>query len=392
MIFSPQQKGPKTRSSTGTLVKSTHMKVRVSPDKSLQVIETDATSPGNATKPFVIAEPLSKTPPPAPLTNNLVPSLPTSNLCSQIVSVDSSPTHTTSASFVPRHMHFNQSNQPHEQAADFALLTKRIDVLESDVHYQSMYNLLQNDKIKQLEKRIVNLEGELMKVNARFSVRDHIIEALKGEIHRLQQYTRRYSVVVAGIEKEKDETPESLREEVLKLVADVDSTSKEADIDKFHRNGRVYNGNEQEIIVRFRSHAAKEAFYRARKTLPPSRRGVKIRPSLSLNQKNLLRDAQSLVEEYCLNDETVNPVEYVFANIHGEIQAKMKKKFRGSPFISFNSLKELTWRLQEAQAVKEANDVFHEASSRYDIHSRTFNQSPVGETEDTNDDMGFGNM
>ena len=231
-----------------------------------------------------------------------------------------------------------------------------------------------------------------MQVNARFSVRDHVVEALKGEINRLQQYTRRYSVVVAGIEKKKDETPESLREEVLKLVADVDSTSKEADIDKFHRNGRVHNGNEQEIIVRFKSHAAKEAFYRARKTLPPSRRGIKIRPSLSPNQKNLLRDAQSLVEEFSLNEETVNPVEYVFANIHGEIQAKMKKNFRGSPFLFFNSVKELTCRLQEAQAVKETNDFFHEVSSRYDVHSgHSGRPNQLPESVDV-DDMGFDNF
>ena len=75
VIFPPQQKGPKTRSSTGTLVKSTHMKVCVSPDKSLQVHETDATSPGNATKLLEIAESLSKIPPLAPATKNLVPSL-----------------------------------------------------------------------------------------------------------------------------------------------------------------------------------------------------------------------------------------------------------------------------------------------------------------------------
>ena len=68
----------------------------------------------------------------------------------------------------------------------------------------------------------------------------------------------------------------------------------------------------------------------------------------------------------------------------------MKRNFRGSPFISFNSVKELTCRLQEAQAVKETNDFFHEASSRYDTRSGLPNQLP--ESEDVNDDMGFGNL
>ena len=143
---------------------------------------------------------------------------------------------------------------------------QRINDLEYQVQSQSMYNLVQNDKIRKLEQRVDTLEGQLMVVHSRFSVRDHIIEGLKGEVQRLQQFTRRYTVSVRGIAKKKDEDPDSLREEVLKLVSEVTSTTTEHDIDKFHRNGRTYNnGKDQEILIRFKSHSAKEAFYRGRK-------------------------------------------------------------------------------------------------------------------------------
>ena len=138
-------------------------------------------------------------------------------------------------------------------------------------------------------------------------VRDHIVEGLKGEIQRLQQYTGRYYVAVSGIEKKREEKPEELREIVLKLVSEVKSNTGEHDIDKFQRNGRVHDDKKQDIIIRFKSHAAKEAFYKARKSLPPTRNNTKIRPSLSPNQKTLLHEAQSVIEEFHLAHEQINP-------------------------------------------------------------------------------------
>ena len=174
------------------------------------------------------------------------------------------------------------------------------------------------------------------------------------------------------------------------MVTDVKSTTTEQDIDKFHRNGRL-DGKEQEIIIRFKSHSAKEAFYKARKTLPPSRKSVKIRPSLSNNQINLLRDAISVVEDFSLDEEVVNPVEFVFANIHGQIQAKMKEKFRGSPFISFNTIPDLVRKLQEAQVVKEEETAFDEISSWADLStSKRVSTHPSRPQDSENDDMGFG--
>ena len=254
-------------------------------------------------------------------------------------------------------------------------------------------NLLQKGRILNLEKRITHLEGTLMQNNARLTVRDHVVEALRGEVNRLQQFTRRYCVAVTGIDKQKGENPETLREKVLDLVKDVKSTTNEQDIDKFHRNGPITNVNEQEIIIRFKSHAAKEAFYRARKDLPPARKEVRIKPSLSQNQKNLLRDAQSFIEQPDIMDNDVNPVEFVFANLHGEIQMKLKHKFRGSLFVTFNSVQDLARKLQKVQTVKDAAATFDEISSWADANLESPQVKPKFPPQpNVDDDMGFENF
>ena len=117
--------------------------------------------------------------------------------------------------------------------------------------------------------------------------------------------------------------------------------------------------------------------------MPPARRDVKIRPSLSNNQQKLLKEAQSLVEEYNLRDEIKNPVEFVFANIHGETQVRFKNKFRGNEFATFRNIQDLTLVLQQAQSIKESDTKFHDFSSWAD-------QEVVLSDSETEDDMGFG--
>ena len=209
---------------------------------------------------------------------------------------------------------------------------------------------------------------------------------------------RRYTVSVTGIPKQREEkdNPDILREKVHKLISEVKSTTKEVDIDKFHRNGRVTDGNEQEILIRFKSHAAKESFYRARKNLPPSMKQVKIRPSLSRHQSDLLRDAKAVVEQYnySMDEVMVNPVEFVLANIHGDIQVKMKNKVRGSQFISFNSVQDLCLKLQQAQVVEQTDTAFDIISSRIDRADQMMkeDEQPVRPLSGDDDDMGFDNF
>ena len=195
------------------------------------------------------------------------------------------------------------------------------------------------------------------------------MEGMRGEINRLQQYTRRYSVTIAGIPKKREEKPEDLRKIVEELVTEVNqhsaSTTTTADIDKFHRNG-PRKGAEQDVILRFKSHSAKEEFYKGRKSLGPERRDIKIRPSLSPAQNNLLRDAIAYLE---MEDMAIyeNPPEFVFANVLGQIQVKMKKKCKDGLFITIRSVAHLTQVIQKANMDEDAFEMFDTDNSWADV-------------------------
>ena len=321
------------------------------------------------------------------------PLTPTSS--SPYTAVSTSPTYvgqpTSYPTPSPSAPHSDDSELPSPTAFDLKSLAERLTGVEDTAIFQKHHIERQDERIKEFEERVLQLEGDLTQTKARFSVRDSVIEALRGEVNRLQQYTRRYSVTVSGIDKGRDEkdNPQVLHEKVTQLVTEVNSTTSVEDIDKFHRNGRIINGKEQDIIIRFKSHSAKEAFYKARKNLAPSRKYVKIRPSLSTNQLNLLRDAEAVVDDLSLGEEAVNPVEFVFANLHGVIQAKLKKKFRGSQFISFNSVSDLIRKTQAAQVIKDAETEFEKISSWADSSPKKPSSGHQSRPTEE-DDMGFG--
>ena len=250
--------------------------------------------------------------------------------------------------------------------------------LQEQINAQTEVINKQSDLINQLVTKVNQQSFELQRHVSLIAIKDCVFAGLQKELHRLQQYTRRYSVVVSGIEKKRGEKREDLLKEVEDLVGKVKSSSTMEDVDKFHRNGPNING-EQDVIIRFKSHSAKEDFYRNRKTSGGSTR---IRPSLSPHSKILLANARDLLKEYEDKSEFMsNPPEFVLANIHGDIQVKFQKdvKKKGM-FFSFDTTEELSCLIANAQHEnQERLTNFHRAA--YDERS---------EDSNSDDDMGFG--
>ena len=198
-------------------------------------------------------------------------------------------------------------------------------------------------------KRIAKLEQKVDYQQSLISVKDCVVKALEGELHRLQQYTRRYSVNIVGIPKPRGEKLVDLQKKVEDIITSTDSGISPADIDKLHRNGRA-KGEEQDTIVRFKTHAAKEAFYKKRKSIQETHRNILIRPSLSPAQKSLLDDARDFLKTSKFEDtKCTNPPEFVFANVHGNIQVKMKNETRQGLFFTIRSVQHLTEVIERAQ-------------------------------------------
>lgn len=254
-----------------------------------------------------------------------------------------------------------------------AQLQEKVEQLELQV-IQLLEDSKEKDrKLKKMEDRVLQLEADEMRNASYFSVQRNVSNLLSNRIAQLEQYTRRYSVIVSGIERKAGENKDSLRTEVDSLLQEAGSTAKVNDVDKLHRNG-PRKGTQQDIIVRFKSHEAKEAFYKHRKNIKS--RQVWVKPSLSYHNSDLLSKAKELVKGITADAQTYNnPPEFVFANVHGDLQVKLAKNTRdGTMFYSFNSIPNLLEILNKADD-PAAFLVSDEDRSRFDKPKDVFPRS-----------------
>ena len=121
--------------------------------------------------------------------------------------------------------------------------------------------------------------------------------------------------------------------------------------------------------MRFKSHAAKESFYKERKTIETT---AKIRPSLAPERKRLLNESISYINEVYADSNMENPPDFVYADVHGNLKLKMSKKTKKGFFFNFNSIEQLRFLI----------DVNQEYLDRPPVKDR------ANEADD--DDMGFG--
>ena len=201
--------------------------------------------------------------------------------------------------------------------------------------------------IKSLEGKIVNLQGQVSANLSLQYVRDRVTDELKEQLVNLQQYTRRYSTIITGIEKIENESQDSLKKEVEAILAETNSGTSMNEVDKLHRVGPKRD-NVQDIIVRFKSHTAKENFYRNRKQI--KRRGVKVRPSLTPARRELLDEANEVMKDYETRDYQLNNMpHFVYADLHGNLKLKMAREVKGRLFFNFKSLVELNNLIEKNQ-------------------------------------------
>ena len=196
-----------------------------------------------------------------------------------------------------------------------------------------------DDRINKVTKKLLRLESAKAYTDSILLVKDKVHELLSKRITHLEQYTRRYSVVVKGIDYRNNEVRDGkLEEDIRALLQESSSTTTYADIDKYHRNGPRFE-SKQDILIRFKSHSAKENFYRARKSI--KRREFKIQPSLSAETKNLLDEAKESVESY-EDCELINPPDFVMADLHGNLWLKFKNQTKDDQmFYKFDSIEKL---------------------------------------------------
>ena len=215
-------------------------------------------------------------------------------------------------------------------------LTQEINLLKNRLKSLEGTNKDLVKKNEDFEKRIVELESFRQ-------ASSHVTDCLKEENDRLReqldsvdQYGRRANIIIKHMpcsDTERD-NPGELHEKVSQfLTKDLKLPHAPKDIDKLHRTGKpkTYNGTKQQnIIVRFKTHATRYSVYRKRNET----KKYKVCPNLTRLREKTLYDAEAVVAD-------IPDVNFVYADIHGDMKVRFKNKMEDREAYKFDSIKHL---------------------------------------------------
>ena len=179
----------------------------------------------------------------------------------------------------------------------------------SVVQHESTIAVLQNS-VEQLKKENESLKSSATKFG--------------NEINKINQYSRRQSLRIQGIEIQKEnerEEPETLVNMVQKMMLDVGMDDAPIHIiDRAHRIGPVYErfGDKkkcQTVLVKFTNFSYRTRFYRKRSKLDKK---YKVRIDLTKENYGLFKEAITIINSKSLSKK-VNDV-YVFVDINCRIK------------------------------------------------------------------------
>ena len=202
---------------------------------------------------------------------------------------------------------------------------------------------LLKERLKKVENQVTSMKDENKLLVAQIRVLEDQVavamntsDRLKLEVDRLDQYQRRYNVVLKNVALPKKPTQEGDEKFVNNLfVKEPKLPGAYEEVDKLHRLGSVRTNDggkkTQDIIVRFKTHEARYKVYDERK----KSKSTKIRPNLTRRRGQLLHQASKLVED-------VDQVHFVFANDHGDLKLRLKNKTADDKqYFDFKSMEDL---------------------------------------------------
>jgi len=114
---------------------------------------------------------------------------------------------------------------------------------------------------KSLKSKVKSLEDDLSKSKGHSKEIEQRLDDVEARHNNLEQYTRKFNLVIHGIaEREKEDNAENVIE--LGKLLNVNLTR--SDIDIVHRLNTKYKTEPRQIIARFSSYNAKNKLYKAR--------------------------------------------------------------------------------------------------------------------------------
>lgn len=183
--------------------------------------------------------------------------------------------------------------------------------MNQEEFYDAFIMALQNKKVlEQLEKSMnQKLQRELADIKQLLQERDDRIKVLEKKIdflesqnENLEQYTRRNSLRIYGMEESEHE---DIFDAVIKLFQnDMDLETQPADIDRIHRLGKKKSdGKPRPVIVKFATYRQRNFVFKAKSRLKNYSNGkVYVNEDLTKERSNLFFAARKLKKEKKIQD------------------------------------------------------------------------------------------
>ena len=172
---------------------------------------------------------------------------------------------------------------------------------------------LQNAVCGQLQTEVAYLRDIIKSKDDRISVLENKVENLENKLDDMEQYSRRNSIRISGIE---ETSSEDITEKVINLINNdikVDPPITTNEIDRLHRVGPTRNGSVRPVLVKFATYRTKNKVMRNRRNLKPSSSAISkgkdsvqqkifVNEDLTKKRVNLLWQARQLKRNGKLQD------------------------------------------------------------------------------------------
>ena len=218
----------------------------------------------------------------------------------------------------------------------------------------------QRQEITDLKSKVLKLELLLNEVVSEKVIASHVSDLLHEKIDDLQQYSRRNCLILDGLPVTTNESISDLKVKVRETVINdlnIDSAEFDNEFDKTHRIGPVSVGQNQKVIVRFKSHSFRSKIYRVRKEC--ARRDLKVRLSLTKRRQNLLNFAQTH-----LQDEP--NFKFVYADEDGNLKVRTKDPVGRKFVFSFKSERDIAQLITRISVDNDGFQVLHGDFEEFD--------------------------
>ena len=219
-------------------------------------------------------------------------------------------------------------------------------------------------QVESITKSVSSIKYDMMMLNSQFEISSHINKVLQKQVNNLQQYSRRYSIILDNVKVRANESSQSVESEVKDILINkfsVDESQLATEFDKAHRVGSVNEENSQPIIIRFKSHSFRSNLYTERKTHQGKKENsFKLRVALSVQRRKLLDEVLKKVSGH-------DGIAFAYASVNGMVKVRLNNKLKNRQVFDIESSEEidnLLIRMHNTDADAAFDEIFY---SNYDM-------------------------